>query len=193
MKLFKFFTLTLLLSLSMGFSGGDNYILDKNYKVTIHGTSNHDDWDETVGKVTGSRSVNINSDESFDLNALRIVMNVRSIKSKSSVMTDKTFMALKADAHPEISFTLTSPLKSVQAASAGSTISAKGNLTIAGVKKAVTLQAKVSMPKHGTLLFEGSESIKMTDYGISPPTALFGMMKTGDVITLHFKTSFTNR
>lgn len=193
MKVLKLFAFVLIISLSMGFSIGDNYVLDKNYNVTIHGTSNHDDWDETVGKVTGSGSIDVNSDETFDLNSLKIIMNVHSITSKSSVMNNKTYTALKADAHPDIIFTLTSPLKSVKAASGESTVSAKGNLSIAGVKKTITIKAKVSMPKLGTLLFEGSQSIKMTDFGISPPTALLGMMKTCDEITLHFKTSFTNK
>ncbi len=193
MKILNFFAVILLIILGMGFSIGDNYVLDKNYIVTIHGTSNHDDWDETVTKVTGSASVNVNGDESFDLNGLHIIMNVHSIKGKNSIMSNKTYSALKADAHPDITFTLTSPLKSVKAASGENIVSAKGNLTIAGFTKAIILQTKVSMPKHGTLLFEGSESIKMTEFGISPPTALFGMLKTGDLITLHFKTSFINQ
>ncbi|MEO6902745.1 MAG: YceI family protein [Bacteroidia bacterium] len=177
----------------MGFSVGDNYVLDKNYKVTIHGTSNHDDWDETVGKVTGNGIVSTNKDESFDLNELNIKMDVYSITSKSSIMNNKTYSALKADTYANIIFELTSPLKSVKAASAGSLVSAKGSLSIAGVKKLISVQVKVFMPKPGTLVFEGVQSIKMTDFGISPPTALFGMLTTGDVITLHFKTSFVNQ
>jgi hypothetical protein len=54
------------------------------------------------------------------------------------------------------------------------------------------MQVKVFMPSTGQLAFEGSQTIKMTDYGITPPTALFGTLKTGDEITITFKTNFTS-
>ena len=31
----------------------------------------------------------------------------------------------------------------------------------------------------------------MTDYGVDPPTAMFGMLKTGDAITINFETTFS--
>ncbi|CAN5460316.1 MAG: YceI family protein [Bacteroidia bacterium] len=192
MKVVRFFVIVLLISMGMGFSSGDNYVLDKNYTVTIHGTSNHDDWDETVGKVTGSGSVNANSDESIDLNSLHIIMEVNSITSKSPVMTSKTVTALKGDIYPDINFTLAYPLKSIKAVTGGSSIYAKGTLFIAGVTKSVILLVKVTIPKSGTLLVEGSLAVRMTDYGITPPTALFGMMTTGDMVTIHFKTNFVS-
>jgi hypothetical protein len=34
------------------------------------------------------------------------------------------------------------------------------------------------------------QHVKMTDYDIIPPSALFGLLKTGDVITINFKTTF---
>ncbi|HTA26291.1 MAG TPA: YceI family protein, partial [Bacteroidia bacterium] len=71
------------------------------------------------------------------------------------------------------------------------TISAKGTLTIAGVTKPIDMLIKVSAPNQGYLTFEGSQTIKMTDYGITPPTALLGTMKTGNEITINFKTVFT--
>ena len=36
----------------------------------------------------------------------------------------------------------------------------------------------------------GAQQVKMTDYGVDPPTALFGVLKTGDAITISFNTTF---
>ena len=63
-------------------------------------------------------------------------------------------------------------------------------MTIAGITKPITMQVKVFMPGKGVVEIEGSESIKMTDYGVKPPVALLGMLKTGDAIAVKFKTSF---
>ncbi|CAN5255773.1 hypothetical protein BH09BAC1_BH09BAC1_19400 [soil metagenome] len=179
-----------LLLMSATFAAPENYILNKDYLVTIHGTSNMHDWDETVETVTGKGNVTANSDGTFDLNTLQINMSVLSIKSDERVMTNKTVKALKGDDHPQITFTLSTPLKSIKAIANGTKVMAKGNLNIAGVTRAVELPVTISMPSPGKMVFEGSQSIKMTDYGIDPPTALLGVLKTGNEITLHFKTNF---
>jgi polyisoprenoid-binding protein YceI len=177
--------------IGMAFTTADNYTLAKDYTVTIHGTSNHDDWDETVGTVTGGSAVIINKDGSFDLDAIHLKMEVKSIKSKSSIMNSKTYTALKANEDPEITFTLSAPVKAIKANATGTMVSATGTLNIGGVSKQVVMQVKVRMQTNEKLEFEGSHAIKMSDYGIKAPTALMGMLKTGDDITLNFKTNFT--
>lgn len=170
----------------------NTYTISKDYSVTINGTSNLHNWNEKVGTVTGNSVVGWNSDGSFNLDALTIKMDVRSIKStEGGIMDRNTYKALKADDYPEITFILSSPIKSLKTDGAAATISAQGNLTIAGVTKPVTMQVKAYMPTKETMQFEGSQTIKMTDYNIVPPTALFGALKTGDIITINFKTDFS--
>ncbi len=169
------------------------FVLVKDHTVTIHGTSNIHNWDEKVGTVTGHSNATFNDDGSFDLDAIEIRMNVHSIKSsKGSVMDNNTHKALKADKHPEIIFTLTEPIKAIKSETNQKFISAKGNLSIAGKTKPVTLYVKISIQGKVKLKFEGSQTIKMTDYGVNPPTALFGTIKTGNEITIRFITNFTN-
>ncbi len=192
MKLFR--TLLLIVGTIMLTSAGTDvksaYTLSKGYTVGIHGTSNLHDWDETVVTVTGDGAVDWNGDATFDLNALNIKMEVHSIKSTEGSMMDKnTYKALKADDHPQITFALITPVKAVPVGT--HTIAAKVNLSIAGVTKAVNMSVTSLSTAHGNIEFEGSKAIKMTDYGIKPPVALFGTMKTGDDITIHFKTVFT--
>ena len=164
----------------------NSYVLSKDFVVTINGTSNLHSWDEKVETVSGYGIVNFNTDGSFELEAINIKMEVHSIKSDmGSVMNNNTYKALKADANPQIIFALTLPVKSNQKA-----VSAKGNLTIAGITKPVAMNVKVSMQDKEKLVFEGTQTIKMTDYGIDPPVALFGTLKTGNEITISFKTNF---
>jgi len=167
------------------------YTITNDYVVTIHGTSNLHAWDEKVQKVTGKGTINWNKDGSFDLSGISIKMDVHSIKSDmGSVMDNNTYKALKADAHPEIVFTLLGDAKSILANTSNKIITVNGNLSIAGVTKFVTMKAKVNMQGKGKLIFEGSQPIAMSDYGISAPTALFGTLKTGNEITINFKISF---
>ncbi len=172
---------------------GKTYSLDKNFAVTIHGTSNIHNWVETVGTVAGHSTVKFNDDGSFDLEAVEIRMNVHSIKSeKGSVMENNTYKALKGSKYPEIIFTLSEPLKALKSETGPKTVLAKGRLFIAGRTNVVSFMVKISMQGKLKLKFEGSETIKMTDYGIDPPSALLGTIKTGNGITIRFNTNFTN-
>jgi len=169
----------------------NTYSLSPDYTVIIHGTSNIHKWDEKVGTVTGNCVINWNKDGSFDLDSIKIKMNVRSIKSdKGPVMDNNTYKALKADANPEIIFTLLVPVKTLQAKTIQKTVTAKGNFTIAGITRPVVMQVKIGMQGSGKLSIGGLQTIKMTDYGIEPPTAFFGTLKTGNEIIIDFKINF---
>ncbi len=169
----------------------NKYVLAPGYSVEIDGTSNLHDWNEKVEIVKGEAQIQWYKDKSFDIHALNILMQVRSIKSdKGSVMDNNTYKALKADKHPEIIFTLLNPVTNIRSISQQKTVSIKGNLTIAGVKKPVTLEVKVFMKDQNKLAFEGTYKLKMTDYNVDPPGAFFGTLKTGNDIVLSFKTNF---
>src|SRR6185312_1769951 len=194
MKSFKSFLLIsiALVSINATTSVGYIYNISKDYTVTIKGTSNLHDWTETVGTVSGNGTVNWNSGKSFNLDAMSISMTVRSIKStEGSVMNNNTYKALKADADPEITLKLNNPVKSIHPISNGTSILANVNLTIAGVTRTINMPVNIYMQEQQKLIVEGSQTINMTDYGIKPPTALFGALKTGNAITISFKTSFT--
>jgi polyisoprenoid-binding protein YceI len=165
------------------------YAMAKGYAVSIHGTSNLHDWDESVQTVSGEGTIDWNTDGTFDLEAVNMKMEVASIKStEGSIMNNNTYKALKSDTHPEIAFTLAAPVKSIPAA--GGNVATKVNLEIAGVTRLIDLVVKAVPQGHGNITFEGAKTIKMTDFGIKPPVALFGTLKTGDEITIHFKTVF---
>jgi polyisoprenoid-binding protein YceI len=190
---------SMLLFLSFALAAADrpvqnNYILAKSYSVTILGSSNLRDWKDSVGDVTGNMMANLNGDGSIDLSAIYIKMDVRSIKSDmGSVMDNKTYSALKADANPEITFILNTPMRLLPVNRGGPVLSLKGNLTLAGVTRPVVMRVNLFMMGRGKLQFDGSQAISMTDYGVKPPTALFGTIKARPGITIQFKTNFTNK
>jgi polyisoprenoid-binding protein YceI len=170
------------------------YILSRNHEVTIEGTSNLRDWKEKVGDASGQMIAVVNDNGSVDLQSIRICMKVLSIKSDMGrVMDNKTYEALKATTNPEILFTLSAPMQLLQVRDCQTAIAVKGELMLAGISKPVTMQVNTFEIRQGNLSFEGSQRIKMSDYGVKPPTALFGTMRAGPDITIHFKTNFINQ
>jgi polyisoprenoid-binding protein YceI len=168
------------------------YELSRGYSVSIHGTMSIHDWVENIGDVTGELMASPNSAGGMDLSSIRITMEVRSIKGDmGKTMDNKTYKALKADAEPEIIFRLSTPLTITPKTDKQPAIALNGQLTLAGVTRAATLWINAFSLASDSMRFEGRQTIKMTDFGIKPPTALFGTLRAGPEITIFFKTVFT--
>ena len=52
---------------------------------------------------------------------------------------------------------------------------------------------KIVRDKYAGIVIEGEKSILMTDYGIKPPKALLGTIKTGNKINIIFKIDFETK
>jgi hypothetical protein len=153
--------------------------------VIIKGTSNLHDWEETIEKFSVDAVFIIQNKKITDIERLAFTCKSSAIKSESSIMTSKTHDAMKSDKHPNIKFTGTKPDHFQQT---GSSISGNisGDLSIAGVVRSI------SLPFNGTynadqLIITGSKKLKMTDFNISPPTAILGSLKTDENIEVIYK------
>ncbi len=160
------------------------------YTVTIHGSSNLHSWVENVELVTASASISRSNKTSIDVSSLSVIMGVYSIKStEGSTMNNNTYKALKASEYPEIKYTLATAANSIIINAGCYVLKSKGKLTIAGVTKDVDMNVKIH-EESGKLIFEGSQTIKMTDYNVKPPVAMLGMLKTGNEITINYRLVF---
>lgn len=165
------------------------YTMASGPEFTIKGTSNVHDWEESVEKINGTGTFVQNADGSLTITSLLIKVECKDIKSThGSIMDGKTYDALKAEKNPLITYKLLAPVSNIIASSTGTSVIAKGQVTVAGITKTIELQVKISSRADGSVVFEGSKKIKMTDFEISPPTAFMGAMKVGDEVTLTFKT-----
>lgn len=158
----------------------------KSFKMSIAGTSSLHKWESSVGIATVKSDIVINEAGLEAINNLYLEVDGKSIKStKGSVMDKKTWEALKTDQYPKITYQL-SKIESITPAGGDYDIKALGNLTIAGVKQAISMTVKGKILSNGSLSIKGSKALKMTDFKIDPPTALMGTLKTGNDITINF-------
>ncbi len=122
---------------------------------------------------------------------------VRSLKSVdsygspySTVMDEIMLQKLRADTHPRISFTLsTLAMKEPVPDKPGVFVcEALGKLAVAGKTNDIKMPVVVSSPAKDRLQFAGVVRLKMTDFGISPPSpSLAGVsIKTGDEVDVRF-------
>jgi polyisoprenoid-binding protein YceI len=191
MKGYKtYMTIVALLVTVSSLSAQSGYLLC-TYLATINGTSNIHAWSEKIGEISGNGDIKQNIDKSFTLRSFKIIMQVNSIKSDEGPILDNgTYKALKADKFPAITFVLTEPVDNIPFALTPYSITGKGWLTVAGVTRDITMPIKIAFSGEKKITIDGEQQLKMTDYGIDPPTMFFGMIKTGNIITISFKTTF---
>lgn len=62
-----------------------------------------------------------------------------------------------------------------------------GYLTVAGHRKEIEFPMKATALEDGTLQATGETELRMTDYNVEPPTALLGLVRVEDRLTVHFE------
>ena len=98
--------------------------------------------------------------------------------------------ALKTDQYGTINYELEKVNDIDCASNSHCVLSTSGTLTIIGNKKPVDLSFDVILSGNKAV-FIGTYSLKMSEYNIDPPTALFGTITTGDELHIRFKTIFS--
>ncbi|WP_342327833.1 YceI family protein [Pedobacter sp. FW305-3-2-15-E-R2A2] len=172
-----------------------NYKLNgsKDNLVKVSGKSNVHDWTMTAeNPVCEASFAAFTAEESVpkSLTSLNFSVNAKNLKSESTSMNNRTYKAIKADAYPQITFKLREATVTPQQKNKF-LVNATGTLTIAGVSKVISLQVNGDVKSDNTIVCSGQEKIKLTDYGIQPPSFMLGAMKVGNdltiAFTLHFK------
>jgi polyisoprenoid-binding protein YceI len=119
------------------------------------------------------------------LAAFEIAIPVKTLASNKDGLDKNMQKALKAAEHPDITFKLTR----LEAGDAAGTMRGTGMLRVAGVEREVTLRLKATRTA-STVTVTGEIALLMTDFGITPPKAMLGMLKTDPKVIVTFETVF---
>ena len=167
----------------------DQMVLQPESRLWVEGSSTMKSWKCDAPGV----------DVSVDANpaaALGVLANEHAVKSvklivttammdcSNGTMNDHMRKALKASAYPTIVFSL----DSYDLAKAADTVQVtlKGDLVLGSEKKPITVMAAATAGPDGALRIAGTYELNMKDYGLTPPSLMFGTMKVGAVVKVRF-------
>ncbi|QCW98772.1 YceI family protein [Aggregatimonas sangjinii] len=172
----KNFLLALFLCCSWMVTAQESYTLSAESVLTISGTSTVHDWEVAANSFMGSLTA-----DGDQVNDLKIEVPVVGIKSeRGPTMDNKMYAALKAEAHPSVYFSM----KGVTDPNA-----MHGMLTIAGVEKEVEIVVNM-LQEEGKMSVSGAQDLRLQDFGMEPPTAMFGQIVVGASVTVSFDLAF---
>jgi polyisoprenoid-binding protein YceI len=117
---------------------------------------------------------------------LTVTIPVNGLKSGESGLDKNMYAALKAKDSPLITFKLTGYKVLIDSTSQRSeSVKAEGLLSIAGVEKPISIDATAT-GSNGGLHVWGQKELLMTNFGVTPPTLLFGTIKVRNPVVIHF-------
>lgn len=161
------------------------------FEMYVSGTSTLHDWKATVAKVIDyPTTLKFNPAKGGTIESFTFKAEGKSMDGgRGSAMNDKIYKAVKCDVHPWMNYAQSKPAELKAVGSGEYKLISSGKLSIAGVEKAIEVEVK-GMLKDGKLTLQGSKDLKLSDFSIEPPSAMFGQIQTRDDITVHFTFSY---
>lgn len=163
------------------------FLVDPSSKLHIHGKSNVNVFTCTCQQVFHPLPFQLQAHKERDKLGFRhtfLKVETRLFDCGNKVMNKDMYNALKARDYPE----MTIELEAIEALgplpATWTDLKVWTKITIAGVTQKVLLPARIRQPGEGRWQIKAKKELKMTDFRIEPPTALMGMIRTYDEITI---------
>lgn len=164
------------------------YTFHEDSEMTVYGSSNVRDWTMDVLEIDGQVAVQPAADDGLPtIDRVLVEVPVDSMLSERGSQNEKAHKALNKSRQPVIYFRSESVnVAPGNASDSTFTVTAEGELILAGERRNVTLQAEGTRAENGAFRFHGEHELLMTDFGIDPPTALLGALRVTDEIRVAF-------
>ena len=188
LRIGRFILLAAVALISTFAANSQNVRKNTAFIVKVKGSSNLHDWVMEAKNGTIEANLNLASNVSYlaGIQSLSFNLPVKNLKStEGNLMDTRAYDALKAGKYPNISFKLLSATPTSNSANK-SVFKVTGELTISGTTKQIEMTANATKNADGSVIITGSENLKMTQFGIKPPSFMFGALKVTDNLTIDY-------
>lgn len=160
-------------------------------RMRIEGTSSVNAFDCEADGIEGNGSLARDARPGHRSVVAHVYVLVEQFDCGNPRMNADLRDALQAQEHPQIRFQLRDVRLISEDASSGEgaahfVLAVEGWVEIAGNARPVALRVEGRRLTDKAYHATGSLPLRMTDFGIDPPTALLGLIKVRDHITVHF-------
>lgn len=152
------------------------------YEITLNGSSNIHDWTmkSSGSGLEGTFTLDPTTKQVEGIAPLTFNLPVKNLKSSEGLLNSRAYDALKADKNPNFTFKLNN------VTAQGAQLNLIGQLTISGNTRDITLPVTVKKNADGSQVLTGTKKIKMSEWGVKPPSYMLGMMKVYDDLTINY-------
>ena len=166
--------------------------LDPGSELTIDGTSSLHAFRCKTDKINAY--VDVDPGYTKDLTkvarpiaSVKVNIVVRTLTCGNKQMDQNMYNTLKADENPLIKYTLSGyDVLDGSASPAAFAAKTTGTLMVSGQEKVVDMKINAQRLSDGKATAQGEQTLLMTDFGIKPPSFMFGTLKVGNEIKVKF-------
>ena len=159
-------------------------------ELSISGTSNVHDFHCKTNKINAY--IDVDPGYTKDLTkvtrpivSVKVNIAVKSLSCGNRKMDENMYATLKADQNQLIRYTL-SGYDILNGSATAFAAKTNGTLTILGKDKIVAMKVDATRLAEGKATAAGEETLLMSDFGIKPPSFMFGTMKVGNEVKVKF-------
>ena len=117
------------------------------------------------------------------VSTVEVTVPAEKLDCRNGTMNEHMRKAIKLTEHKSIEFHLSDYDVAKNSDGVAGTI--RGTLLLGGVTKPITLKAD-GKPEGGMLHITGVYELNMTEYGLKPPTLMFGRIKVGQTVKVNY-------
>ena len=158
------------------------FVVQPGSRFWIDGTSTMGAYTCTATRAAGSGTA-----EGPGRVAAEVAVPVRAFDCGQGRMNRDFYRALRAGDHPDIRIAVTHvEADAVPTTGAWTRARATGTIRLAGVERPVVLQAEGQRQADGRLRVRGRHPFRMSDFGVTPPVGLLGLVRAHDGVVVRF-------
>ena len=166
-----------------------HYRVGQSSYITISGITNVNKfeclWTESISQ--GSLTANIDPlDGEIKFEDAVLFIDIQGFNCENRIMTNDMHRAMGVGDHPliEIKLLKAEVQQNKQSSANSGDLNVLVAITINGVQKETFINVNWKSAESIYYIFNGTKSLKMTDFDIEPPTRLMGMVKVNDMIKI---------
>ena len=156
-------------------------------RIWVEGTSTVHDWSCDAEQITAVLDGTTSDGALTGLSALTVTVPVAGLECGNGTMNGKLRAALGT---APIRFTLSAARVGLPNGGRFA-VEADGRLTLHGTTRAQRVTAQGQVLGDGRYRLTGSVPVTMSQFGVDPPTAMLGTLRTGDRTTVRFDVTVT--
>jgi len=169
------------------------YSIEDGSRLTIEGSSNVNSFACLGSNDLSPMTISVlpvGAGDTLRFNNAILTLRTKSLDCDNSQMNKDLCEAMKADEYPYIKIEIHGAmLQSGNLREAGSdwaTMKAVATLTIVNVSKRVVLDVKAKRLSPDRFRFVAAKDMRMTDFNITPPSVMLGLIKVNNAIRISF-------
>jgi hypothetical protein len=166
-------------------------------QVWIEGSSNLGGWrcratafDARVAVAAGQAS----PDDAMaaQLRSIVVRVAVRDLRCGNRKMDHDLYAALGASDPAQPAF-IVAQFEVVADSATATEVATRGSLAVAGQLRPTAIGVAIDSAPDGVVHARGAVPLRMTDFGVTPPTGLFGLVRSRNEVTVRFDLAVSRR